>query len=346
MGEKVEAGPFTREDRTRHRQKVRTGLDALARMLTQSTFDFDRPMTGLEIELNLVDGDCEPAMRNAEVLEAIADPQFVTELGKFNIEINVAPRALARQRAELLRGVGTQRPEQRGGARDGDRLPAGDGRHPADAAARARHAGERQRERPLLAARRADLRRPRRGPGDQHRRDRAAAHDLRHDHAGGGLYVHPGPSPGQPGRLRAVLERRPGHRGNSGRGRRELAVSVRQGTCRRVPDPAVRADHRHPLGGVQDPGRTSAGLVRRAVDHLDLRPVRGELAVFPGAAADHQRRGPDRGAGRGGVPKLEELRLHNGTIYRWNRPVYDIAADSRTSGWRTGCCPRARRWST
>jgi gamma-glutamyl:cysteine ligase YbdK (ATP-grasp superfamily) len=28
----------------------------------------------------------------------------------------------------------------------------------------------------------------------------------------------------------------------------------------------------------------------------------------------------------GGTPNLSELRLHNGTIYRWNRPVYDIAA--------------------
>jgi hypothetical protein len=27
----------------------------------------------------------------------------------------------------------------------------------------------------------------------------------------------------------------------------------------------------------------------------------------------------------GGAPKLQELRLHNGTIYRWNRPIYDIA---------------------
>ena len=26
----------------------------------------------------------------------------------------------------------------------------------------------------------------------------------------------------------------------------------------------------------------------------------------------------------GGVPKLGELRLHNGTVYRWNRPVYDV----------------------
>ena len=27
----------------------------------------------------------------------------------------------------------------------------------------------------------------------------------------------------------------------------------------------------------------------------------------------------------GGVPQLDELRLHNGTVYRWNRPVYDIS---------------------
>src|SRR4029077_1242902 len=26
----------------------------------------------------------------------------------------------------------------------------------------------------------------------------------------------------------------------------------------------------------------------------------------------------------GGTPQLGELRLHNGTIYRWNRPVYDV----------------------
>src|SRR5512133_3071757 len=26
----------------------------------------------------------------------------------------------------------------------------------------------------------------------------------------------------------------------------------------------------------------------------------------------------------GGTPGLHELRLHNGTIYRWNRPIYDV----------------------
>jgi hypothetical protein len=40
-------------------------------------------------------------MRNAEVLGAIADPDFQTELGQFNVEINVPPRRLAGQTAAL-----------------------------------------------------------------------------------------------------------------------------------------------------------------------------------------------------------------------------------------------------
>jgi len=96
MGRDVDDTQFTRADRTRHRLKVRQGLDVLARMLSEARFDFARPLAGMEIELNLVDADCEPAMRNAEVLDAIADTQFQTELGRFNIEINVAPRSLAK----------------------------------------------------------------------------------------------------------------------------------------------------------------------------------------------------------------------------------------------------------
>jgi hypothetical protein len=96
MGKDVDRRVFSREDRTRYRQKVRRCLDVFTRMLQQSTFAAEQPMTGLEIELNLVDGAGDPAMRNAQVLGEIADPDFVTELGQFNIEINVPPRALDR----------------------------------------------------------------------------------------------------------------------------------------------------------------------------------------------------------------------------------------------------------
>ncbi len=95
MGQDVERREFTREDRTRYREKVRQCLDVFARMLREARFDAERPMTGLEVELNLVDDAFDPAMKNAEALEAIADPDFVTELGQFNLEINVPPRRLS-----------------------------------------------------------------------------------------------------------------------------------------------------------------------------------------------------------------------------------------------------------
>src|SRR4051794_19760817 len=94
MGQDVTRGAFSREDRARYRQKVRRCLDVFALMLNDFRFDSDRPMTGLEIELNLIDPDAQPAMRNAEVLADLADPSFQTELGQFNLEINVAPRVI------------------------------------------------------------------------------------------------------------------------------------------------------------------------------------------------------------------------------------------------------------
>ena len=96
MGEEVAQQEFSRADRTRHREKVRRNLDVFARMLREARFDTDDPMTGLEMELNLIDDAGDPALKNAEVLEAIADPDFQTELGQFNIEINLAPANSAR----------------------------------------------------------------------------------------------------------------------------------------------------------------------------------------------------------------------------------------------------------
>ncbi|MDQ1645752.1 MAG: hypothetical protein QOJ50_1936, partial [Cryptosporangiaceae bacterium] len=106
MGKDVPAASFTPEDRRRYRQKVRRNLDVFARMLRESRFDFDRPLAGLEIELNLVDEEAEPTRKNTEVLDAIADPAWCTEMGQFNLEINVPPLALAGQGlAELERTV-------------------------------------------------------------------------------------------------------------------------------------------------------------------------------------------------------------------------------------------------
>jgi hypothetical protein len=94
MGQEVQETTFTREDRQRYRAKVRRCLDVLERMLAENQFDFDDPLTGMEIELNLVDDDGTPTMRNAEILALIDDPAFQPELGRFNLEINIPPRSL------------------------------------------------------------------------------------------------------------------------------------------------------------------------------------------------------------------------------------------------------------
>ena len=88
MGEDIDDATFARADRQRFRQKLTIELEVFARMLGESRFDFEHPMTGLEVELNLVGRDHNPAMRNADVLNAIANDDFQTELGQFNIEIN------------------------------------------------------------------------------------------------------------------------------------------------------------------------------------------------------------------------------------------------------------------
>ena len=95
VGEEVQGVTFTREQRQRYREKVRRCLDVFERMLASSTFDAEQPMTGLEVELNLVEADYEPHLGNTAVLEEIADAAFQTELGAYNIELNVPPGPLA-----------------------------------------------------------------------------------------------------------------------------------------------------------------------------------------------------------------------------------------------------------
>jgi gamma-glutamyl:cysteine ligase YbdK (ATP-grasp superfamily) len=95
VGRDIQAIKISGEDRRKYRDKVRRSLDVFARMLRERRFDADRTLVGQEIELNLTDEQGVPSMRNAEVLAEIADPLWATEVGQFNLEINVPPRELA-----------------------------------------------------------------------------------------------------------------------------------------------------------------------------------------------------------------------------------------------------------
>lgn len=94
MGEKVEAGSFGLSDRQHYRGKLRQCLTGLARLLEEERFDRPKNLMGLEIELNLAGADGTPRMMNAQVLERIASRDFQTELAMFNLEVNIAPHRL------------------------------------------------------------------------------------------------------------------------------------------------------------------------------------------------------------------------------------------------------------
>src|SRR5579862_3505020 len=94
MGRDIQAIKISGEDRRKYRDKVRRSLDAFARMLRERLFDDGASTVGQEIELNLTDEHGMPSMRNSDVLDAIASPAWATEVGQFNLEINIPPRTL------------------------------------------------------------------------------------------------------------------------------------------------------------------------------------------------------------------------------------------------------------
>ena len=95
MGRDIQAVKISGRDRRVYDDKLRRSLDALSRMLREGAFAAGPAQVGLEVELHLVGEQAEPSLRNEQVLDAITDPDWETELGQFNLEVNVPPRLLS-----------------------------------------------------------------------------------------------------------------------------------------------------------------------------------------------------------------------------------------------------------
>src|SRR5215813_1051416 len=95
MGRDVPAIIVSQQDRRRYRDKVRRCLDVFARMLHDARFKEAPQQVGLEVEFYLIDRAGYASLHNAEVLSAIDDGGWATELGRFNLEVNLEPRPLA-----------------------------------------------------------------------------------------------------------------------------------------------------------------------------------------------------------------------------------------------------------
>src|SRR4051795_6677816 len=324
MGEDVENTTFGRQDRQRYREKLRTCLDVFARMLGESKFDFERPLTGLEIEFNLVDGHQDPAMRNAEVLNAIANDDFQTELAQFNIEINVKPRQLAGRAAEELEG------ELRAALNEAEARAQEAGTHivmigmlptltPDHLTSDSLSANPRYKmiNEQIFAARGEDLSISIDGP----ERLVTFADTIAPEAACTSVQFHLQVSP------------------------QDYAPAWNAAQCIAGVQLALGANSPF-LFGKELWRETRIALFEQATDtrpaELKAQGVRprvwfGERFItsvfdqfeenvryFPALLPVCDEEDPVAVLDRGDAPKLAELRMHNGTIYRWNRPVYDV----------------------
>ncbi|ARQ71845.1 glutamate--cysteine ligase [Streptomyces marincola] len=94
MGEKVVADRFDLDARHRFRARLHACLEALETLLRENRFAGPRDRIGLEVELCLADARGAPRMVNEDVLARMASGDFQSELGQFTLELNMVPRRL------------------------------------------------------------------------------------------------------------------------------------------------------------------------------------------------------------------------------------------------------------
>jgi gamma-glutamyl:cysteine ligase YbdK (ATP-grasp superfamily) len=323
MGTEIERTVFTSADRVAYRQKVRQCLDVFAQMLREARFDHDRPLTGLEIELNLVDEAAQPALRNADVLAAIADPDFQTELGQFNVEVNVPPRLLAGTGpAEVERGVRASLNAADAKARTVDSrmvmigiLPT---LRPEHLTAEALSANPRYAllNEQIFAARGEDI--SIRIDGAE--RLATETDTITPEAACTSTQFHLQVSPGEFGRVWNAAQAVAGVQLALGAnspyllGRqlwRETRIPLFEQATDTRPE-EIKAQGVRPRVWFGERWITSV---------FDL--FEENVRYFPALLPVCEDEDPTATLARGDTPALPELRLHNGTVYRWNRPVYD-----------------------
>jgi hypothetical protein len=95
MGQSVERSSFEHRDFVRFQRALRAETDWLHDLVERDQLSQHAPMAGLELEAWLVDAEGRAAPRNAEFIARCASPEVVTEIGRFNIEINVPPQPVA-----------------------------------------------------------------------------------------------------------------------------------------------------------------------------------------------------------------------------------------------------------
>ena len=303
-------------------------LRAFEQMLDQGLFETEIRRIGAEQEMFLVDHDFRPAFNAMEVLDLIDDSHFTTELGRFNLECNLDPITLGNT---ALRKLETQLTELLAKARDAARqldsevilsgiLPTLE---------KSDLTLENITPIPRYYALNDAMNRMR---GQKYHLYIKGRHELNitHDNVmleacNTSFQVHFQVKPESFARLYNIAQAVAAP---------VVAVAVNSPLLfgrqlwreTRIALFQQSVDTRSPAGHMrQIPSRVSFGRswIRESVAEIFKEDI-SRFRVLLSTEIDED---PFEVMARGEAPKLAALALHNGTIYRWNRPCYGISAN-------------------
>ncbi|MFC4113920.1 glutamate--cysteine ligase [Nonomuraea zeae] len=312
MGRDLDKERFTEAEYARFGERIREQLGVLRELLDTPGFGAGPATIGAELELFLIDEQGRPLPRNSEVQEALGDPRVVLELGRFNIEVNLTPTPLAGTPFELMAGEVQETMTKVDGAVEGGGavpigiLPTLGTEHFTVGAIsdqnryRAMSRGIRRLRLEPFLVKIDDL--------------ELSVEDVILESANTSWQVHMRTPPERFARLFNAAQ---------------LAIGPVLATCGNSPFFLGRqlweetrialmeeaADDRDVQRRERRDGRVTFGSdwVREGAYELFERYVQDYDPVMPDMSDDAERH------------EVPELRLHQGTIWQWNRPVYDPA---------------------
>ena len=326
MGKGIDQETFDQLDYTRFQQRLEQCLSTLGRLLQRPGFGVGPATLGAELELFLVDDAARPRLRNQAVRAAAADPRVNLELDRFNLELNATPTPLAgRPFAVLGEELRLLLEHVAGAARTHGARLALIGILPTLGHADL-HPGVIS-DVPRYRALNSGLQRLRNDPF--HLRIAGAeplelaSDDVSLEGAATSFQVHLRVDPADFARtynavqaatapVLAVSGNSPtflGHR---------LWEETRIALCKQSLDERDRRGLRRRLARVA----FGTGWLRGGALELFAEGVRLHQPLLP-VLGDHD---PSDGGDQWRAPPLEELRLHQGTVWRWNRAIYDPAS--------------------
>ena len=327
MGREIERDHFSEHDYERFQRRLREDLDALGELLARPGLGVLPLTMGAELELHLVDREGRAHAGSARVLDVANDDRLKPEVAKYNVELNSRPvalrgrpfGALAAELHELIARVRTA------AADDGAR-PVAIGILPTATTSDLAENMTTDANRYRALAR--GIRRLRPDPGTVRIEgcDGAALDLLTGGVACQGactsFQVHLRVCPDEfasvynaallaAGPVLAVSANSPLFLG------RELWDETRIALFAQGAFDVRRHDERwRPPRVSFGNGWCTSGILELFADsiarHAPLLPAVGDES-------------PSRMVAAGGAPKLDHLRLHQGTVWPWNRAVYDDA---------------------